>query len=264
MSSYVLATDPDEVERRRMDLLFRYHGPATVEALQAGGLAPGSRALEVGPGGGDITRWLAEHVSPGGRVVAIDLATHWIEHLAGPIVEIWQGDFEQMDLPSAEFHVIVAQMLLIHLSDPARALKRFVEVAAPGAQIVIHDADFTPVQLHDATPEEAAGVSVMADVMRDGGLDIAIGPQVPGMLEATGAVVEAVDVRPCHSREDAAIAAEITAITIDRFRTRTSTPAEHVENALAALADPRRSFTGPTRWIVRGRVPSSAQPGRTG
>jgi len=258
MSSYVLATDPDEVERRRMDLLFRYHGPATVEALQAGGLGPGSRALEVGPGGGDITRWLAEHVSPNGRVVAVDLETHWIEHLAGPVVEIRRGDFEQLELPPAGFDAIVAQMLLIHLSDPARACKRFVEVAAPGAQIVIHDADFTPVQLHDATREEAAGVAVMTDVMRDAGIDVAIGPRVPGMLESAGAIIEAVDIRPCHSLRDAATAAEITAITIDRFRTRTSTPAEHVEKALAALADPRRAFTGPTRWTVRGRVPSSA------
>ncbi len=258
MSKYVLTTDPDELERRRMDLLFRYHGAATVEALRATGLGPGARALEVGPGGGDITRWLAERVKPDGRVVAVDLETHWIEHLAGPVVDIRQGDFEQLDLPRAGFDVIVAQMLLIHLSDPARACRRFVELASPGAQIVIHDADFTPVQLPDATPEEAAGIAVMVDVMRDAGVDVAIGPKVPGMLEAAGAVLEAVDVRPCESREDAAIAAEITAITLDRFRSRTSTPTAHVEKALAALSDPGRSIHGPTRWIVRGRVPAGA------
>jgi SAM-dependent methyltransferase len=258
MSTYVLATDPDERERRRMDLLFRYHGAATIEALQASGLRPGSHALEVGPGGGDITRWLAERVRPHGRVVAVDLETQWIEHLAGPVVEIRRGDFEHLDLPPAGFDVIVAQMLLIHLSDPARACRRFLELAVPGAQIVIHDADFTPLHLDGATPEEAAGIAVMVDVMRSAGIDVAIGPELPRMLEAAGAIVEAVDVRPCHSREDAHIAAQITAITIDRFRTRTSTPAEHVERALAALADPHRFLTGPTRWIVRARVPSNA------
>jgi hypothetical protein len=121
---------------------------------------------------------------------------------------------------------------------------------------LVHDADFTPLRLEDATPDEAAGVAVMVDVMRDAGVDVAIGPKVPRMLEGAGAAVEAVEVRPCESREDAAIAAEITAITIDRFRARTATPASHVEKALAALADPRRSFTGPTRWVVRARVPS--------
>lgn len=258
MSTYVLATDPDERERRRMDLLFRYHGPATLEALQTGGLGPGSHALEVGPGGGGITQWLAECVRPHGRVVAVDLETQWIEHLAGPVVEIRRGDFEHLDLPPADFDVIVAQMLLIHLSDPGRACRRFLELAAPGAQIVIHDADFTPLHLHDATPEEASGIAVMVDVMRNAGIDVAIGPEVPRMLEAAGAIVEAVDVRPCDTPEDAGIAAEITAITIDRFRTRTSTPTEHVEKALAALADPHRLLTGPTRWIVRARVPSDA------
>jgi SAM-dependent methyltransferase len=258
MNEYVLRTDPDEVERRRMDLLFRYHGSATFEALQAGGLRSGSRALEVGPGGGDITRWLAERVGSDGRVVAVDLETHWIEHLAGPVVEVRQGDFEHLHLPLAGFNVIVAQMLLIHLTDPARACRRFIELAAPGAQIVIQDADFTPLELHDATPEEAEGIAVMVDVMRDAGIDVAIGPKVPGMLETAGAVIEAVDIRVCDSREDAEIAAEIPAITLDRFRTRTSTPAESVDKALAALADPDRSLTGPTRWIVRARVPSNA------
>lgn len=257
MNKYVLTTDPDAVERRRMDLLFRYHGSATVEALEAGGLTSGSRALEVGPGGGDITRWLAERVRPNGGVVAVDLETHWIEHLAGP-VDIREGDFEHLDLPEAGFDAIVAQMLLIHLSDPARACRRFVELAAPGAQIVIHDADFTPLQLHNATPEEAAGITVMVEVMRDAGVDVAIGPKVPPMLEAAGAIVEMVDVRPCESREDSDIAAEITAITIDRFRKRTSVPAAHVETALAALSDPGRVLRGPTRWIVRGRVPRDA------
>lgn len=258
MSRYVLATDPNEVERRRMDLLFRYHGSATLQALRATGLGPGTRALEVGSGGGDITRWIAEHVRPDGQVVAVDLETHWIEHLADPVVEIRQGDFEHLALPPAGFDLIVAQMLLIHLSDPARACRRFVELAAPGAQIVIHDADFTPLELHDATPQEAAGIAVMTDVMRDAGVDVAIGPKVPDMLQAAGAVIEAVDVRPSESHEDARIAAEITAITIDRFRARTSTPAGHVEKALAALSDQRRTLTGPTRWIVRARVPSGA------
>ncbi|HEY6397279.1 MAG TPA: hypothetical protein VIX82_07475 [Solirubrobacteraceae bacterium] len=41
MTDYVLATEADDVERRRMALLFAYHGGLTIEGLEAAGISPG-------------------------------------------------------------------------------------------------------------------------------------------------------------------------------------------------------------------------------
>ena len=41
VTDYVLATDVDDVERRRMALLFAYHGGLTVEVLEAAGVDSG-------------------------------------------------------------------------------------------------------------------------------------------------------------------------------------------------------------------------------
>ncbi len=254
MSDYVLASEPDDVERRRMALLFGYHGALTIEVLDASGISRGWRCLEIGAGGGDITRWLADRVAPDGSVVAVDLETHWLEPLAGEVVEVRRGDFGQLDLGQASFDLVVAQMLLLHLPDPAEACRRFVELAAPDGQIVIHETDFTPLTLADATASEAAGLVVMTDVMRAAGIDLALGPKVAGLLEAAGATVEQAETRPSDTFADGRLAAEITAITIERFRDRTEVPPETIDAALAALRDSERRLTGPTRWVVRARV----------
>jgi SAM-dependent methyltransferase len=101
VTEYVLATEPDDVERRRMALLFAYHGWLTIEVLEAAGVSRGWRCLEVGAGGGDITRWLAKMVTPGGSVVAVDLETRWIESLTSDVVEVRRGDFGKLDFGRA-------------------------------------------------------------------------------------------------------------------------------------------------------------------
>jgi hypothetical protein len=41
-------------------------------------------------------------------------------------------------------------MLLLHLSDPGQTCRQLLQATAPGGQLIIHDADFTPITLHDA------------------------------------------------------------------------------------------------------------------
>ncbi|MFN2465521.1 MAG: class I SAM-dependent methyltransferase [Candidatus Dormibacteria bacterium] len=254
MTGYVLATEANDVERRRMELLFAYHGALTIQALEAAGVSDGWRCFEIGAGGGDITRWLANRVVPGGTVVAVDLETHWLEPLNGDVIDVRRGDFCRLDFGPRSFDLVVAQMLLLHLPDPAEACRRCVQLTAPAGQIVIHDADFTALTLPDATTDEADGLAVMVDVMRAAGIDVALGPKVPDLLQASGASIEQVERRPADSGGDARIAAEISAITIDRFRDRTKVPGASIDAAISALRDPNRRIIGPTRWVVRARV----------
>jgi hypothetical protein len=93
--------------------------------------------------------------------------------------------------------------------------------------------------------------------MRAAGVNIALAPHVAELLEAAGATIEQIETRPCETRDDSRRAAEITAITIERFRRRTDVPGEALDAALAALRDPARHLIGPTRWVVRARTPGS-------
>lgn len=255
MSDYVLATDPSDAERIRMGLLWDYHGAFTVAELEAAGVGAGWSCLEVGAGGGQLTGWLAERVQPGGRVVAIDLETALLEPLRGEVVEVRRGDFMGEAVETAAFDLVLAQMLLLHLPDPAAGARRLVEAAKPGGTVVIHDTDFEPVGLRDPTELEREGVAVMAGTMRAAGIDLSLGPKLDRVLADAGAEVERFGSSPATAA-DSRTAAEITALTLERFGERAieaGTRPEAIEAAIAALRDPQRDFTGPTRWIVRAR-----------
>src|ERR1700751_1074716 len=76
LTEYVLSQrgSPD-VERARLRLLEEYHDPLTVGQLDAIGVGEGWRCLDVGAGGGSVTRMLAERVGSTGSVLAVDLDT---------------------------------------------------------------------------------------------------------------------------------------------------------------------------------------------
>ena len=70
-----------EHARRRLGLIEASYDPGSTRRLQALGVGPGWRCLEVGAGGGSIARWLCSKVGRTGRVCAIDLDTHFIEEI---------------------------------------------------------------------------------------------------------------------------------------------------------------------------------------
>jgi ubiquinone/menaquinone biosynthesis C-methylase UbiE len=253
----VLAHGGDDAERERLRLLDEYHGPLTVSQLDAAGVGPGWRCLEIGAGGGNMTRRLAERVAPDGHVLAIDLETHWLEPLRGDLVNVRQADITTAELPESSFDLVLAQMLLIHLPDPALVCRRLLAAVRPGGNLIIHDADFRPVALQNATVEEAAGLDVMLDVMTESGINLAFGASLEQLLREAGAMIEHIESQP-SARSDSHVAATISAITLERFReraVRSGASGEALDAALAALRDPEREFTGPTRWIARCRRP---------
>lgn len=63
-----------------------------------------------------------------------------------------------------------------------------------------------------------------------------------------------------HTVDDGRIAAEITAITIDRFRDRAQASHETIDAPLRALSDPERQLIGLTRWVVRAHVAPRDRP----
>lgn len=219
-------------------------------------MRPGWRCLEAGAGGGGMTVWLAERVVPGGSVLAVDREALWLEPLRSEVIDVRELDITTDPLPGNAFDLVLARMLLLHLADPVAACRRLLETARSGATIVVHDPDFGAVALHDASALEAEGLRPMTDTMRASGVDVALGPKLPGVLEAAGAELVAVDCCPSPGHGDG-LAARICALTIERFRTRAGsvgTSRAAIDVAISGLRNPDRAFTGPTQWIVRGRA----------
>ncbi len=73
---YFASHTPDDAERERLACLEQAVDPRSIRQLAALGVTRGWTCLDVGAGGGSITRWLARRVAPDGRVVAMGRLTH--------------------------------------------------------------------------------------------------------------------------------------------------------------------------------------------
>src|SRR5262245_59988076 len=65
--------------RERLRVLGRVFQPTTLSLLERAGVGPGQHCLDVGCGGGDVTRDLAQLVGPSGSVVGLDVDPTKIE-----------------------------------------------------------------------------------------------------------------------------------------------------------------------------------------
>ncbi len=135
------------MERARLRLLEEYHDPLTISQLDAIGVGEGWYCLDVGAGGGSVTRLLAERVGRTGSVLAVDLDTSLLDELASDRVEVRRHNLMADSLPPAAFDLVHARLLLMFLSPRLGALQRLVSAARPGGWVVLIAPDFTPVAL---------------------------------------------------------------------------------------------------------------------
>ena len=147
---YFAAHTADSVERERLTALEAATDPKSKRHLQALGIGPGWNCLEVGGGGGSITRWLSEKVGPAGRVVAADIDTRFLRQIDEPNVEIRKLDILRDALEEAKYDLVHCRLLLIHLSDVERATRRMTSAARPGGWVLIEEPDFSSYRAADS------------------------------------------------------------------------------------------------------------------
>lgn len=153
MSTYLFEHTWDQ-ERRRLELLQAVFDPGTRDHLGRLPLAAGSACLEVGAGAGSVARWLCERVGPGGRVVATDLQTSFLEALTEPNLEVRRHDIVADDLEPEAFDLVHSRLVLEHLPERDEVLRRLVAALRPGGWLVLEDFDWSSLL---ATPACTAG-----------------------------------------------------------------------------------------------------------
>lgn len=146
MTEYSLDNTWDQASPR-LALLENQLDPISHRRLRATGLSGGWRCLEVGGGGGSITRWLCEQVGADGYVLATDVEPALLEQVHYSQLEIRRHDILNDPPPSAEFDVVHARWLLHHLPDPVEAMRRMTSAVRPGGWIVLEEPDFSPFRL---------------------------------------------------------------------------------------------------------------------
>ena len=111
-------------------------------AMRAAGIAPGSLVADVGTG----TGFLAEAaLDAGARVIGVDVSDAMLEQarsrFAGRAFDARKGEVDALPLETAEADAVLANMVLHHAPEPARAIREMSRVLKPSGTLVITDAD---------------------------------------------------------------------------------------------------------------------------
>ena len=156
---------------QRFGSLEKLYDPRTLGFLEATGVGPGWRCLEVGAGGGSVAAWMAERVGASGHVLVTDIDPRYLAALSAaeqPNLEVRHHDIGQDPLPEAAFDLIHARLVLIHVPQREAALASLVAALRPGGWIVVED--FDPTFIDHSFPasnhEDYAAFETMRVAMR--------------------------------------------------------------------------------------------------
>ncbi|WP_051265885.1 class I SAM-dependent methyltransferase [Nakamurella lactea] len=148
-TEYLFDTGSD-AGAEHMDLLSRLFDRHSFGVLEPVSIRAGQRCLDLGAGGGSVTRWLADRVGPAGEVVAIDIDTTRLA--TGPGITVHRHDINDgLTGPLAgPYDLIHARLMLMHLPRRDQILTGLVDALAPGGTLVVGDVSGRPLTVLSA------------------------------------------------------------------------------------------------------------------
>lgn len=121
-----------------------FFAPIADRLLRLVAPAPGERVLDLGCGRGAMTTRLARAVGPQGRVTALDVAPGMVSatreeaaRLGLTWVRADVGDAADPGLAPASVSLVTASLVLFFLPEPGPAVRRWLDLLAPGGRIGI-------------------------------------------------------------------------------------------------------------------------------
>lgn len=253
------------MQRERLDTLEALFDPGTIRHLDALGVAPGWRCLEVGAGGGSIAERLCDRVGPDGAVLATDLDTRWVAEVSRPNLEVRVHDILEAELPVGEFDLVHVRLVIGWLGDPRLGIERLVGALKPGGRLLAEEIDFVTAVAHPRMDPElrerfARMVHAHNEVLAARHVfDPFYGRSVPADIEAAGLVDTGSEGRTAMWRGRGP-GGRIWQLTIAQLRDEIIEAglmsADDVDAAIALCDDPRLTTISPMIMAAWGRRPA--------
>jgi SAM-dependent methyltransferase len=257
---YRIAEDNEAARREyeRLRALGRWRDPATIAALEATGIGPGWRCLEVGAGAGTISAWMAERVGPDGSVLSTDVDLRFHGEPVGN-TEVRRHDITRDPLPEGELDLVHARAVLQHVAERELAIERMIAALKPGGWIIVEEGDMRAFEAQPLPdPLGALHRLMVVASAQQAYREPNFGTRLLRIFQEHGLVeVEARGfVETMRGGEDSG---EWWLLAVEHVRDRivdagVFTP-EDFDAALATARAPGFLMLGPTSIQVRGRTP---------
>lgn len=178
--------------RERLRLLSEVMGPSTGALLNEVGVTAGSKCLDIGCGGGDVTFELARAAGPTGLAVGVDFDETKLDIARREASQRGLSNivFESRDVtqwkPDQLFDLVYARFLLTHLTDPQALVCVMGDQTRVGGVAVVEDIDFRGHFSEPECPALQRYVQWYTSSVQRRGADANIGPRLPGLLREAG------------------------------------------------------------------------------
>jgi SAM-dependent methyltransferase len=173
-------------EKQRLDAQSALCDAHTFRYLDARGIGPGWRCIEVGAGNGTVARWMAQKVGATGHVVATELDTRFLSSLAADGIEVRREDVVERPPEPATYDLVHARNVLEHVPARARVFESLVRALRPGGWLVLED-PITPVaHCHPPLAVWPKVCDAVRAALVNAGKDPGFGLRMPGMLVEAG------------------------------------------------------------------------------
>jgi SAM-dependent methyltransferase len=218
MSAY--AIDGGWAGKRRLDLLAAVMQPHTDRLLDTVGVAPGSRCLDVGCGGGHVTRELARRVGPDGCVLGIDLDPEVISLARADAqregsTNVFFEEGEAAALEPGDFDLAYSRFLLSHVHSPTSVLQSITAAVRPGGVVVVEDTEFRASFCYPESAAYERFVQLYRETVSRFGGNADIGPALPALLRSAG--IESIAVDVCQPSALTGPTKLISLVTLERI-----------------------------------------------
>jgi SAM-dependent methyltransferase len=190
-AAYVLGGSEDELRRLRAQAA--EHEASARQLLEAVGMAPGWRVLDVGCGPIGILPLLAEAVGPGGEAIGLEREPRFVRMARAELtrlgltnVTVVEGDALSSGLKVGSFDVVHERLVMVNMPERAELVRTMAALAAPGGIVALQDIDNVSWTCEPGHDSWTALLNVFHDVFRAGGGDPFVGRRLPGLARQAG------------------------------------------------------------------------------
>jgi ubiquinone/menaquinone biosynthesis C-methylase UbiE len=178
--------------KQRLNTLSEVMYPYTRSLLLSEGLGLCMSFFDVGCGGGNVSRMVAEIVGENGRVTAVDFDEHIITLNKQETRDPGVADIRYQSMSAYEinyrdeFDFAYARFLLSHLTEPLNVLKRMVDSVKPAGKVIVEDIHFDGHFSHPNSDAFNEYVRLFIAAAEQRGQNANIGPLLPVLFDDAG------------------------------------------------------------------------------